>query len=184
MDSWHWVGVAISLSQSLGLHRDAGCSRIPPSQRSLWRRIWWCCFYRDRCIALGMGRAYRINTQDCDVKDLTLEDLTCSGAGGSSYLQDTSAAVVRRCNGFAPIFLEILKASRLLGDVLAAVYRPRREEDYPGPSSWSTVQSIEEKLAAWQLGLDSRCRVDAPAFNVDEPRAMILHKYYIQILHQ
>ncbi|ETI19562.1 hypothetical protein G647_09396 [Cladophialophora carrionii CBS 160.54] len=182
MDSWHWVGVATSLSQSLGLHRDAGCSRIPPSHRSLWRRIWWCCFYRDRCIALGMGRAYRINTADCDVKDLTLEDLVCSGMP-SPDLKDTSAAIVRRCNSYAPIFLEIIKASRLLGDVLASVYRPRRDEDSPDSSSWNTAQSIEEKLAAWQLGLDPRCRVDSLAFSVDEPRAMILHKYYIQILH-
>ncbi|EXJ54102.1 hypothetical protein A1O7_09439 [Cladophialophora yegresii CBS 114405] len=183
MDSWHWIGVAISLSQSLGLHRDAGCSRIPPSQRSLWRRIWWCCFYRDRCIALGMGRAYRIHTADCDVKDLTLEDLVCTGMPLPG-LKDTSAAMVRRCNMYAPMFLEIIKASRLLGDVLASVYRPRRkDEEFLESSTWNTAQALEEKLAAWQLGLDPRCRVDSPAFSVDEPRAMILHKYYIHILH-
>src|ERR1700749_325686 len=94
MDSWHWIGVAVSLSQSLGLHRDPGCSKIPPCQRALWRRIWWCCFYRDRCIALGMGRAFRINPDDCDVKELRRDDLVCDGS--TSDLTDVGAAVVRR----------------------------------------------------------------------------------------
>ncbi|KAJ9614202.1 hypothetical protein H2200_002338 [Cladophialophora chaetospira] len=181
MDSWHWIGVAISLSQSLGLHRDAGCSRIPPAQRALWRRIWWCCFYRDRIITLGMGRAFRINVDDCDVKELTLADLVHNGS--SANLKDSSATILRRCNSYAPIFLEIIKMSHLLGDVLATVYRPRKIEDFPDPASWSRAELIEEKLTAWQLGLDPRCRVDAPAFSVDEPSAMILHKYYMQIFH-
>ena len=129
-----------------------------------------------------MGRAFRINVEDCDVKDLTLEDLVCTGS--SANLKDSSAAIVRRCNNYAPVFLEIIKMSHLLGDVLASVYRPRRKDDFPDPASWTHAESIEERLTAWQLGLDPRCRVDAPTFSTDEPSAMILHKYYIQILHQ
>ncbi|KIW94791.1 uncharacterized protein Z519_04768 [Cladophialophora bantiana CBS 173.52] len=180
-DSWHWVGVAISLSQSVGLHRDPGFSDVPPSQRSLWRRIWWCCFYRDRCIALGMGRAFRINAEDCDVKELTLEDLVYTAGTSSSNwnLNQESAAVVARCNSYAPLFLEIVKLSQILGEVLASVYRPLRE-----PSPWSVVEILEEKLARWQVALDPRCRIDTPLTSLNEPMAMTLHKYYIQILQQ
>jgi hypothetical protein len=127
-----------------------------------------------------MGRAFRINVADCDVKELALEDLV---SNGPSNLTGISAAIVGRCNAYAPIFIEIIKMSHLLGDVLAKVYRPRRREEFPDPTSWSTAESIEERLIAWQLGLDPRCRVEAPAFSV-EPGAMILHRYYIQILHQ
>ncbi|OAG45470.1 hypothetical protein AYO21_00104 [Fonsecaea monophora] len=184
-DSWHWVGVAISLSQSVGLHRDPGFSDVPPSQRSLWRRIWWCCFYRDRCIALGMGRAFRINAEDCDVKELTLEDLvhtakdsSTSSSSANLNLNEESAAIVVKCNNYAPIFLEIVKLSQILGEVLASVYRPRKE-----PMSWSVIEYLEDKLARWQAALDPRCRVDMPLTSMNEPIAMTLHKYYIQILH-
>ncbi|OAP55050.1 hypothetical protein AYL99_10750 [Fonsecaea erecta] len=182
-DSWHWVGVAISLSQSVGLHRDPGSSDVPPLQRSLWRRIWWCCYYRDRCIALGMGRAFRINAKDCDVKELTLEDLVHTAAdsptsSSHSNLNEESAAIVAKCNSYAPIFLEIVKLSQILGEVLASVYRPRQE-----PISWSAVELLEDKLARWQVALDPRCRVDTPLTALNEPIAMTLHKYYIQILH-
>lgn len=178
-DSWHWIGVAISLSQSVGLHRDPGCSNVPPSLRSLWRRIWWCCFYRDRCIALGMGRALRINAEDCDVKKLTIEDLVSPGFSSSSSLSTRSQAIVEKCNGFAPIFLEIVSLSCILGEVFVSVYRPSKE-----PTAWNEVEKLDEKLKAWALRIDPRCRVDTPVPWNGEPIAMALHKHYIQTLHQ
>ncbi len=129
-----------------------------------------------------MGRAFRINVEDCDVKDLTLMDLVCNASPAN--LKDSSAVIVRRCNSYAPLFLEIVKLSHLLGEVLASVYRPRRKEDFPDPTSWSRAESIEERLQAWQLGLNPRCGVHAPVLGGDEPSAMILHKYYLQIFHQ
>lgn len=183
MDSWHWVGIAISLSQSVGLHRDVGCSRIPASQRALWRRIWWCCFYRDRSISLGMGRACRIDLKDCDVQDVSLEDLVCNVS--LSDLTAEGASVVTRCNDFAPVFLEIVQGGRLLGDALASVYRPRQREAFPDDDSWRLAEDITERLSAWQAALDPRCRIDtAPVAGVNDLAAMTLHKYFIQILYQ
>jgi hypothetical protein len=175
------VGVAISLSQSVGIHRDPGCSRIHPSQRALWRRLWWCCFSRDRSLALGMGRPCRIYLEDCNVGDLTLEDLIHHGT--TSELKGPSAAVVRQCNYCSPIFIELIKLTRLLSDVLEAVYRPRASK-FPGPTSWTTAQMIQEKLCLWQLGLDPCCRLDAPTFSIHDSVAMIRHKHYLQILYQ
>lgn len=44
-ESWHWMGIAISLSQTLGLNRDPDRgqynTRLSERQRQLWRRIWW-----------------------------------------------------------------------------------------------------------------------------------------------
>lgn len=183
MDSWHWVGIAISLSQSVGFHRDVGCARIPASQRALWRRIWWCCFYRDRSISLGMGRACRIDLKDCDVQYLSLDDLVCNDS--LSDLTAESAAVVQRCNDYAPLFLEIVQGSRLLGDALASVYRPRQREAFPDADSWRLAEELTGRLAAWQAAVDLRCRIDTtPVPGVSEPAAMTLHKHFIQILYQ
>ncbi|EPS40651.1 hypothetical protein H072_5429 [Dactylellina haptotyla CBS 200.50] len=73
-DTWHWMGVAISLSHTVGLHRNPVNSSLSPRRQKLWKRIWWSCFMRDRLVALGMRRPTRIKDEDCDVPMLTLED--------------------------------------------------------------------------------------------------------------
>jgi Fungal specific transcription factor domain len=79
-DSHHYLGLAISLSFSLGINRH-----LPPSissnprRKRLERRIWWTAFVRDRALALDNGtgfgeRPLRIKREDCDVEMLSLED--------------------------------------------------------------------------------------------------------------
>lgn len=74
-DSHHWMGIAVSLSHTIGLHRNPEKSTTMdlPRQR-LWRRIWWATYMRDRLIALGMRRPTRIKNNDYDVPMLTLDD--------------------------------------------------------------------------------------------------------------
>ncbi|KAM0713380.1 hypothetical protein Q7P37_010342 [Cladosporium fusiforme] len=69
---WYWSGVAISLCQIIGLHRnpvspDAN-SAEDAQRRRMGRRLWWCCFYRDRWLSLTLGRPLRIDLDDCDVR--------------------------------------------------------------------------------------------------------------------
>lgn len=74
-DSHHWMGIAVSLSHTIGLHRNPqkSASMDLPRQR-LWKRIWWSTYMRDRLVALGMRRPTRIKNEDFDVPMLTLED--------------------------------------------------------------------------------------------------------------
>ncbi|PCG89844.1 Transcription factor [Penicillium occitanis (nom. inval.)] len=67
---WHWNGIAISLCQTIGLHRhpDTGQKRskaMSASDSSIWRQVWWSCFYREAWFSAGMGRPMRINLADC-----------------------------------------------------------------------------------------------------------------------
>ncbi|TDZ31244.1 Cutinase transcription factor 1 beta [Colletotrichum spinosum] len=73
-DTWHWMGVAISLAHTIGLHRDPAATSMPPHKQKLWKRIWWSCFMRDRLIALGMRRPTRIKDEDFDVPMLQESD--------------------------------------------------------------------------------------------------------------
>ncbi|KAI1849559.1 hypothetical protein JX265_013624 [Neoarthrinium moseri] len=66
-DTWHWMGVAISLAHTIGLHRNPANTNMSPRKQKLWKRIWWSCFMRDRLIALGMRRPTRIKDEDFDV---------------------------------------------------------------------------------------------------------------------
>ncbi|KAI1098996.1 fungal-specific transcription factor domain-containing protein [Jackrogersella minutella] len=73
-DTWHWMGVAISLAHTIGLHRNPANTNMTPRKQKLWKRIWWSCFMRDRLIALGMRRPTRIKDEDFDVPMLTEHD--------------------------------------------------------------------------------------------------------------
>ena len=44
MDPWTWLGLAIRLAQNLGMHRSTDKSPLSPSDRSLYKRIWWCLY--------------------------------------------------------------------------------------------------------------------------------------------
>lgn len=76
---WYWTGIAISLCQILGLHRDPGASNFGSSitdrQIFFWRRLWWCCFFRDRWLGLTLGRPLRINLDDCDIPMPSVDDM-------------------------------------------------------------------------------------------------------------
>ncbi|EMD01250.1 hypothetical protein BAUCODRAFT_29699 [Baudoinia panamericana UAMH 10762] len=74
-DSHHWMGIAVSLSHTIGLHRnpEKSASMDVPRQK-LWKRIWWSTYMRDRLVALGMRRPTRIKDADFDVPMLRIDD--------------------------------------------------------------------------------------------------------------
>ena len=67
---WHWNGIAISLSHTLGLHRLPTHAPEGPgansSTKRVWRRIWWSIYCREAWISLGQGRPMRISLDDSD----------------------------------------------------------------------------------------------------------------------
>ena len=79
-DAWHWLGLAISLSYSIGLNRKILDTQPNLRRRKTERRVWWTTFIRDRSFALdagagaGWARPMRIKRDDCDVEILSLED--------------------------------------------------------------------------------------------------------------
>ncbi|KAG9683051.1 hypothetical protein KCU95_g14271, partial [Aureobasidium melanogenum] len=97
-DSHHWMGIAVSLSHTIGLHRDPERSNMSPKQKRLWKRIWWATYMRDRLIALGMRRPTRIKNEDFDVPMLAIDDFEFSILSNQSscippsckIMQDTS----------------------------------------------------------------------------------------------
>ena len=73
-DTWHYMGLAISLAHTIGLHRNPERSNMDPQRKRLWRRIWWSLYMRDRLVALGMRRPTRIKSEDYDVPMMTIDD--------------------------------------------------------------------------------------------------------------
>ncbi|KAJ9501903.1 hypothetical protein H2202_002865 [Exophiala xenobiotica] len=177
-DSWHWIGIATSLSQTLGFHRDPGRSSIPLSQRRLWRRIWPCCFFRDRYVALGMGRPTRITAEDCDVPEVVVDDLF---ADHLSFL-DVSAsasATIQKCNQLSPIFVRMVQLAKIIEDVLACQYRPGKP-----PASGPGAQDIDVALQTWYTHLEPECRVDGVSLHADgQSKAETVTRLFLHVMY-
>ncbi|KAF9885366.1 hypothetical protein FE257_012983 [Aspergillus nanangensis] len=123
--AWHWIGIAISLSQSIGLHRrlQLANSGGPVSKRreSIYRRIWWSCFVRDRWLSLAKGRPMRINTTDCDVEEPSVSDVTQDLE--SITLEAHSEFIPYGHNSLALLWLSLVKITKALGTVLVTHYK-------------------------------------------------------------
>lgn len=141
--SWHWTGRAISIAQTLGLHRNANEKQtnivVSEGHRRIWRRIWWACFFRDRWLSLGMGRPMRISEDDCDVPEPSAEDIM----GDLEHFQDTNwqPYVPEELVNLSLIWFELIKLSIVLGRVLVMNYQPR----HPRPSEIE-VRNLEELI--------------------------------------
>jgi hypothetical protein len=178
-DSWHWIGIATSLSQALGFHRDPRRSNIPLSQRRLWRRIWACCFFRDRYVALGMGRPTRISAEDCDVPEVVVDDLMTD----QSSLLDvspTAAATIQKCNRLSPIFVRMVQLASFIADVLGSQYRAVQSPTFP-----LGVHDLDSALQSWYLNLEPECRVDGMSVHSDgQSKAETVTKLFLHVMFQ
>ncbi|KAJ5902413.1 hypothetical protein N7495_002941 [Penicillium taxi] len=124
-DTWHWMGVSLSLAHTIGLHRDPGNSRMDARRQRMWKKIWWSTYTRDRLIALGMRRPMRVKDDDCDVPMLTLDDFEFHAfspeivkmIGNSEILQN-----VRHQRELALMFIEKTRLCLCVSHVLSAQY--------------------------------------------------------------
>jgi hypothetical protein len=74
-DTWHWMSIATSLAQSLGMHRSTINSGMDSTVSSAWRRIWWSIRVRDALVSGSIGRPQHISDSDCDVELLLPTDV-------------------------------------------------------------------------------------------------------------
>ncbi|KAE9365179.1 hypothetical protein N431DRAFT_446867 [Stipitochalara longipes BDJ] len=124
--SWYWTGIAISIAQTIGLHRNPDVkgkrknAAISERQRRLWRNIWWSCYLRDAWLAFGMGRPMRINAADCNCPMPTFED---SEASFKDVVVNGMELYASGLNDFANLWLELLGISKGLHRVLCLRYR-------------------------------------------------------------
>lgn len=172
-DTWHWMGVSLSLAHTIGLHRDPSNSGMGPRRKQLWKRIWWSTYTRDRLIALGMRRPMRVKDDDCDVPMLTLDDFefkkfppeVLNMLGECELLTNTEYQ-----RHLAMMFVEKAKLCLCVSHVLSAQYSvlshrfggttettmmlvPKKSE-----AGTIQVQKCDEELEQWHANLPSEIR--------------------------
>ncbi|KAI8720002.1 Zn(2)-C6 fungal-type domain-containing protein [Fusarium sp. LHS14.1] len=141
---WYWSGVAVSLCQIIGLHRNPDSVRlnplINPRRRRMWRRLWGGCLFRDRWLSMTLGRPMRIRLGDCDMPFPTVEDLLGDVAEIPSSLRD--AYLPQDLDRLAKYWPILLQLSRLLGDVTVLCYQPNNP-----PPSLEQCECLEAELS-------------------------------------
>ncbi|KAH7007779.1 fungal-specific transcription factor domain-containing protein [Ilyonectria destructans] len=140
-DSWYWQGCSVTLVQSLGMHRSLARRELNPRLRSLWKRIWWSIYIRDRHAAAALGRPCRIRDEDCDVEPPSEEDLLIDADADEQLIPAQDPCHIS-------YFLEISKLSIILGDIVIGEFSPRR----PAIERFDTASTIQ-RLEHWQSQL-------------------------------
>lgn len=139
-DTWHWVGCAISLAQTLGMHRSTARSGIDARQRSLWKRIFWSIYTRDRHAAAALGRPVRIHDQECDVEELCEADFNLDMAPASKIMISQE-----RHHAQYPIAMS--KLAKIFGRIILTRYTPHSH------NTLLDAKLIGDDLSRWKKNL-------------------------------
>lgn len=174
-DTWHWMGVAISLAHTIGLHRNPTSSNMPPRKQKLWKRIWWSCFMRDRLIALGMRRPTRIKDEDFDVPMLEKADFEIELLAEDNATVSADCAVMRDLSvqqDLAELCIAKAQLCILISRMLRAQYSVlARDKVAPESTTHSTmmllpnkannvemVKTVDLDLISWESALPAACQ--------------------------
>lgn len=167
--AWHWTGVAISLAQTLGMHRKAEY-KVQSHEHRLYKRIWWSCYIRDRLLAVAMCRPLRIRDAEFNTPPLTLEDfdiLDSDVETGDVVLSTDTQKVL------AELYIGVTELCKLIAGVLELHFSIFPSEDSTAPRDNGTnstmlylknslpeeqlVEECDKQLQNWYNNLPASC---------------------------
>ncbi|KAF5017654.1 hypothetical protein F66182_10404 [Fusarium sp. NRRL 66182] len=211
-DTWHWTGIALSLAQILGIHRDPEQLDISPKAKRGRKRIWWACYVRDRLLALGIRRPARIRPSSFNVPSLTVEDLEMGPLDESVVRFLGAPAIVDSATqkSLMLCFVELTQLCAHIGDILFTQYSVLNSDIFKAEDkvtmmvvpkkSAQQVQDMEKcdlKLRTWMQNLSPFCRYNgirsrkereqAPCHDILHLHQALMHMIYLTstaILHR
>lgn len=169
-DTWYWMGLGLSMTRVIGLHRDPASLRISSKAKRQRKRLWWSYFIRDRLLGLGLRRPARIRPDECNVPMLTLDDFetepVCGEVatllGGWALPQDAEATKT-----LAVTCVELAKLCLCIGHILLSQYsvlgdQPARSNymvlPRKTPEQVQELAKCDEELSEWLQTLESCSR--------------------------
>ncbi|KAK3074267.1 hypothetical protein LTR53_003428 [Teratosphaeriaceae sp. CCFEE 6253] len=137
-NTWSWTSTAVTLAETLGIHRSTAGTNMSHKDRSLFKRLWWTLVIRDASCSTLLGRPFRINMEHSDAEMLTLQDFEYD----SQSLGEAGHPLGRT---FAHYQIQGAKLSLLLYDIDYARF-------IPGPKAL-TMDLVYDRLQAWKNAL-------------------------------
>jgi hypothetical protein len=169
--SWHWNGIAISLCQTIGLHRkpDIGqrCTKvISVKDRRLWRQLWWSCYYRETWLSIGIGRPMRINLDDCDTPMVDASDCNELLVGIADHVREIY--VPESIEELSESWVELLRLTVSLGNILSVYYRAR-----PAQLPRTQLEETERQIRL--------CHHRKDHVTSSSSHTVLLHTYHLEL---
>jgi hypothetical protein len=199
-DTWHWMGVSLSLAHTIGLHRDPGNSGMGQRRKRLWKRIWWSTYTRDRLIALGMRRPMRVKDDDCDVPMLTIDDFEFKSFSPEIQNMLGDCELLRNVDQqrqLAMMFIEKAKLCLCVSHVLSAQYSVLSHRFggttettmmlVPKKSSSETfqVRRCDQELEDWQANLPAEIQYRMPTSQnlTEAEESLHVHRALLRMIY-
>lgn len=163
----HWVGIALHLSFTIGLHRANNFDSMnpcpfSPALRRLWNCLWWSVLYREIWTSMGFGRPLRVNSEDCDAPFPSADEVY-----GTQDLADLpeelQTYLPTDLNNLAQLWLNFLELTLLLERILKRHYRPRSVLSSPSQldEQEKTILACRDRMFACMNSTDPILAVHA-----------------------
>lgn len=199
-DPWHWLGICVSLSTSIGLNQAFTYTQKDQKTGALWRRIWWCCLYRDRVISISMRRPMRIQNEDIRLPLLKMGDFeTKSVTSTIPCLRDCDLLADSYTRTMlAEMFIAKTKLLVFVGQVLRDFYHLR---GFGGSTAESTMLytprrsevnskqylDLQHGLDQWYRDLPPSCWLVTANNNIESDTttadALLVHRSVLRMLY-
>ncbi|KAJ5659474.1 hypothetical protein N7507_005925 [Penicillium longicatenatum] len=150
---WNILGFAIRMGQSIGLHVESFPSI---ADRPHWRRTWYAMYVLDRLLALQLGRPMAIHEVDFQVELPSLGDQSAFLPSGHS--EDSQVGPVAHSQKMS-YFLEVIRFSHIVGQVIQMLYRPSQIDLSPD-NMLHSASSLDQRLLEWKVSLPRHLRFD------------------------
>ena len=188
-DPWHWAGICMSLGMTLGLSDKVTYMHEDSKTKKLWRRLWWCCYLRDRALAISARRPMRFRDDQVRISMLHIDDFDLHAPPTRiATVKHAFAVMTYDCRvALAHLCMENIKLSSILGQIMSKLYglqafsgttkgprmlySPRTSEFAP-----RDVNALENELERWTNLLPSKCRVGQDAQS-RSPTAELLYMH-------
>lgn len=160
-DARHWLGAAISLSESRAMHRSGGS--LAPKKQRLCKRIWWSIYVRERQCAAALGLPNRVRDEDCDIERLEEQDFDHAFNSSSPAIQ------VQEYKLYA---IGMSALSGFLGRIVHCGYLPNQA------LSAGNRELIKKQLFSWKQELNPAMQLDSGLGQKSSLYANMLHLAY------
>ncbi|KAI8371014.1 fungal-specific transcription factor domain-containing protein [Blakeslea trispora] len=150
---WLYSGMAIRMSQNLGLHRNCDTWDLSPTEKENRKRAFYCCFVIDRLSCAMHGKSPMIDERDYDTPYPSQDELDDF---------DRKPRIMEN-------FLHLIKICEILGEVIGDLYKVRARKQLAALStSDSIVSSLDKKLNHWMSKLPANLQYRPPNTRLNE----------------
>ncbi|CAO3585913.1 unnamed protein product [Absidia cylindrospora] len=142
---WLRTGIAIRMSQDLGLHRPLTNTSHSKQVRELGKTLWHCVYILDRWSCAVLGRPLAIVDSDCNV------DLPQYSKANNEDIDNSGDTDLDEDEQDHTIFILFVKLSGILGEIQRRIYSPKAKANLGmcGTSTTKMVDSLQRLLLEW-----------------------------------